>query len=124
MKGRKLLVVESDPRISRLICRVAQRMELSCEVISAEADLRAACREGSPDVVWLDPGEDFARGADWLQALTDAQCNAAIVLARSGLAENAQTLRDLGESLGLRMADLAPEVFDADTLKDQLAAVL
>ncbi|MCK5668388.1 MAG: hypothetical protein KAI15_04835, partial [Gammaproteobacteria bacterium] len=71
MKQGRLLVIIDDARVSRLICRVAERFELSCLAIKKADDIGTAYKKSRPDVILLDPNPWATQGRDMLRKLAE-----------------------------------------------------
>lgn len=122
MKLGRLLVIVDDARVSRLICHVAERFEMSCLAINKTDDISAAVKKSRPDVILLDPEPRETEGKNVLHKLAEQRSNAAIVLTSTILDQTGQ-LQEIGDSLGLNMAGVLPDVFDADTLKQEFISI-
>jgi len=115
-------VIVDDARVSRLICHVAELFDMSCLAIKQTDDISAAYKTSRPDVILLDPEPSETQGRSVLRKLAEQHTEAAIVLTSASL-EQAGQLEDLGDSLGLNMAGALPDVFDADTLKQEFISI-
>ncbi len=122
MKQGRLLVIVDDARVSRLICHVAERFEMSCLAINKTDDISAAVKKSRPDVILLDPESSETQGKDALRKLAEQHTDAAIVLT-SGSLDQTEQLEDMGGSLGLNMAGALPDVFDMDILKQEFISI-
>jgi len=122
MKQGRLLVIVDDARVSRLICRVAERFDMSCLAVNKTDDISAAYKTSRPDVILLDPEPSETQGKDVLRKLSEQHTDAAIVLTSVSLDQTGQ-LEDMGGSLGLNMAGALPDVFDADILKQEFISI-
>ncbi len=115
-------MIVDDARLSRLICHVAERFEMSCLAINKTDDIKAAVKESRPDVILLDPEPRETQGRNVLRKLAEQHTDAAIVLTSVSLDQTGQ-LEDLGDVLGLNMAGVLPDVFDADILKQEFISI-
>ena len=122
MKQERLLVIIDDARVSRLICHVAERFELSCLAINKTDDISTAYKKSRPDVILLDPEPCETQGKNMLRELAEQHTDAAIVLTSASLDQTGQ-LEDLGDSLGLNMAGVLPDVFDVEILKQEFISI-
>ncbi len=122
MKQGRLLVIIDDARVSRLICRVAERFELSCLAINKIDDISTSYKKSRPDVILLDPNPWATQGRDVLRKLAEQHADAAIVLTSVSPDQTGQ-LEDLGDSLGLNMAGVLPDVFDVDILNQKFISI-
>jgi CheY-like chemotaxis protein len=122
MTQGRLLVIIDDARVSRLICRVAERFDMSYLAIKKNDDISTAYKKSKPDVILLDPEPHETQGRDVLHKLAAEHTDAAIVLTSVSPDQTGQ-LGDLGDSLGLNMAGVLPDVFDADILKQEFISI-
>ncbi len=122
MKQGRLLVIIDDARVSRLICRVAKRFELHCLAIKRTDDIGASYKKSRPDIILLDPNPWATLGRDMLRKLAEQHTDAAIVLTSVSPDQTGQ-LEDLGDSLGLNMAGVLPDVFDVDILNQKFISI-
>jgi len=142
-QGRLLVIVE-DARLSRLICHVAELFEMSWFAINKSNDISAAYKKFRPDLILLDPEPSETQGSEThgsetqesetqesgsqgsesqgsnvLRKLAEQHTNATIVLTNDQTGQ----LEDLGDSLGLNMAGVLPDVFDADIRKQEFISI-
>lgn len=115
-------MIVDDARLSRLICHVAERYEMSCLAINKTDDISAAYKKSTPDLILLDSEPHETQGRDVLQKLADQHTNAAIVLTNCSL-DRTEQLEDMGGSLGLNMVGVLPDVFDAEILKEEFISI-
>ena len=103
MRQGRLLVIIDDARVSRLICHVAERFDMSCLAINKTNDIKVALKNSRPDVILLDPEPDETQGKNVLRKLAEQHTDAAIVLTSASPDQTGQ-LGDLGDLLDLNMA--------------------
>ena len=115
-------MIVDDARVSRLICHVAERFDMSCLAINKNNDIKAALKNSRPNVILLDPEPHETQGRNVLRKLAEQHTDAAIVLTSISLGQTEQ-LEDLGDSLGLNMAGVLPDVFDMDILKQEFISI-
>ena len=115
-------MIVDDARLSRLICHVAERFDMSCLAIRKTDDISAAVKKSRPDVILLDPEPCETQGRNVLRKLAEQHTDAAIVLTSVSLDQTGQ-LEDLGDSFGLNMAGVLPDVFDVDILKQEFILI-
>jgi len=118
----RLLVIVDDARVSRLICHVAELFDMSCLAKNKTNDIKTALNNSRPEVILLDPEPSKTQGRNILRKLAGQHTDAAIVLT-SGSLDQTEQLEDMGDSLGLNMAGALPDVFDADTLKQEFISI-
>ena len=70
----------------------------------------------------MDPELRETQGRNVLRKLAEQHTDAAIVLTSVSLDQTGQ-LEDLGDSLGLNMAGVLPDVFDVDILKQEFILI-
>ena len=116
-------MIVDDARVSRLICNVAERFDLACLAINKTDDIPATYEKFTPDVVLLDPEPLDSQGKNVLRKLAQRQTGAAIVMT-SPNRDQTRHLEELSDSLGLNLVGVLPDVFDADTLTQQLSTIL
>ena len=103
MTENRLLCVDDDPRISRLVRRVAEKIGFDTLEINDSADFERTYAEFKPDVILLDlnmPGTD---GIELLRFLAALQSRAAIHLISGVDTRVVRTTTKLGRELGLNM---------------------
>lgn len=115
-------MIEDDERISRFIGRVAERVGLSCLTASKNSDIEDAYRKSNPDVILLNPKPRANLTEKILRKLATLQTDAAIVLA-SAHPDQISKLENVGNSLGLNMVGVLPDIFDAKTLRQELISI-
>lgn len=104
MTENRLLTVDDDPRISRLVHRVAQKIGFDSLEINDSTEFESVYVEFKPDVILLDlnmPGTD---GVELLRFLAGLQSRAAIFLISGVDTRIIGTTTRLGQELGLNMA--------------------
>ena len=122
MKQGRLLVIIDDARISRLICHVAERIDMSCFAIKKTDDVGVAYKKSRPDIILLDPEPFETQGRDVLRKLAEQHTDAVIILTSVSL-DQTGLLEDMGDSLGLNVVGVLPDIFDADILKQKIDSV-
>jgi DNA-binding response OmpR family regulator len=123
MEQGKLLVIVEDARVLRLICHVAESLQMSCLGISRTDDIGKTYQQFRPDIILMDPELLESEEETVLHNLADQRANAAIILTNSTSDQTTQ-MKDLGNTLSLNMAGVLPAVFDADTLKQEFTSIL
>ncbi len=121
MTENRLLTVDDDPRISRLVHRVAEKIGFDSLEISDSTEFESAYGEFDPDVILLDlnmPGTD---GVELLRFLAGQQSRAAIFLISGVDARVIHTTARLGRELGLNMAGELHKPVEIAGLRSELA---
>ena len=115
-------MIESDTRVSRLICHVAERSGMSCLGIKKADDICTAYKKSGPEVILQDPELCETQGRGVLCKLAEQHADASIVLTNVSPDQTGR-LEDLGNSFGLNMAGGLPGVFDADILTQKFISI-
>jgi len=115
-----LLIVDDDPRICRLIGKVADEMGLCSEALSEPEDLLQLDASGRDGLVLLDLGMPGLDGVEVLRRFASAHCEARICLISGAAKEVLESAKQLGLELGLDMAEPLSKPLDLRTLQDIL----
>ncbi len=103
MKQKRLLIVDDDPRIGRLMSRSLKGMDFVVRTLHRPRELESVYWEFRPNVILLDlhmPGID---GIEVLRQLADWGCSAGILIF-SGMENDAvRSAERLGDRYGLKM---------------------
>ena len=118
--GNRLLVVDDEPSIGRLVKRVAE--SVGFEVIATENPVVFAktARQWHPSVIMLDlsiPGTD---GIQLLRGLAADKCAAHIVLISGADSKVLEAAQQLGRERGLSMGKLLQKPMRIETLRELL----
>jgi EAL domain-containing protein (putative c-di-GMP-specific phosphodiesterase class I) len=118
--GDRLLVVDDEPSIGRLVKRVAE--SVGFEVVATEDPVVFAktARQWHPSVIMLDlsiPGTD---GIQLLRGLAADKCTAHIVLMSGADGKVLEVAQQLGRERGLNMGKLLPKPMRIETLRELL----
>jgi DNA-binding NarL/FixJ family response regulator len=122
MNSGRLLIIEDDARVSRFMRNVAARLGLKCVTVGVNGDIEAACQKAHPDVVYLDPNTREEQSKNALESLAEQHTEAAIVLGNVDSSLILELIKT-GDSLGLKMAGVLPDVLDADILKQEFISI-
>ncbi len=121
MTENRLLCVDDDPRISRLVRRVAEKIGFDTLEINDSTEFESTYAEFKPDVILLDlnmPGTD---GIELLRSLAVLQSHAAIFLISGEDTRVIHTTTKMGRELGLNMAGELHKPVGVATLRKELA---
>jgi DNA-binding response OmpR family regulator len=102
-EGRKLLLVDDEPTVGRMMCHAAQECGYDAAAAMTAASFRRHHEEDAPDIVLLDlslPGGD---GIELLRFLAEKKSKAIILIVSGFDRRVLEAARRLGEALGLRM---------------------
>ncbi len=113
----RVLIVDDDPRICRIIKRVADELGVESFATDDSALFESAYLEHEPNIILMDLQMPKLDGVELLRKLADLDSRAAIILI-SGVDKSVlETTQDLGKSLGLSMAGVLVKPIDIDNLK-------
>ncbi|MDP6410050.1 MAG: EAL domain-containing response regulator [Planctomycetota bacterium] len=112
-----LLIVDDDPRICRLIGKVAEEMGLRSEALSRPEDLLHLDASGRDGLVLLDLGMPGLDGIEVLRRFAAVHCEARICLISGAAQEVLASAKRLGLELGLDMAEPLAKPLDLRTLQ-------
>lgn len=121
MAGNRLLTIDDDPRISRLIRRVAEKIGFDTLEVNDSIAFESTYAEFKPNVIVLDlnmPGTD---GIELLRFLAGLQARPAIFLISGEDTRVISTTAKLGRELGLNMAGELHKPVKIDALRGVLA---
>jgi EAL domain-containing protein (putative c-di-GMP-specific phosphodiesterase class I)/ActR/RegA family two-component response regulator len=118
--GNRLLVVDDEPSIGRLVKRVAE--SLGFEVVATEdpAVFAKTARLWHPGVLIMDlniPGTD---GIELLRGLAADKCEAHVVLTSGVDSKVLEAAQQLGRERGLNMGKMLPKPVRIETLRELL----
>lgn len=121
MTGNRLLTVDDDPRISRLVRRVAEKIGFDTLEVNDSTAFEGIYAEFKPNVIVLDlnmPGTD---GIELLRFLAGLQARPAIFLISGEDTRVISTTTKLGRELGLNMAGELHKPVEMRALRGALA---
>lgn len=117
MFDNRVLIIDDDPRICRIIKRVANELGIESFATDDSALFESAYLEYEPNIILMDLQMPKLDGVELLRKLADQDSRAAIILV-SGMDKSVlETTEDLGKSLGLNMAGVIVKPIDIDNLK-------
>ncbi len=120
--SNRLLVVDDEPGIVRLIKRVAEGSGFDVAVTEDSRTFAKAVRSWRPRVIIMDlkmPGTD---GIQLLLDLAADKCTAHVVLASGEDGKVLETAQQLGRERGLKMSGMLQKPIRIETLRELLAA--
>ncbi len=103
MEQQRLLVVDDDPRIGRLIARSVKGMGFIVHILHRPEELKAVYRGFQPDVILLDLKMPDVDGIQVLRQLADWGCGARILILSGVGDEILRSAERLGCMYGLNM---------------------
>ena len=120
MSGNRVLIMDDDQRICRIIRRVADNLGVESFATSNPEHFDSAYLSFEPNMILLDLQMPKLDGVELLRKLADRHSRAAIILL-SGMDKSVlETTNQLGKSLGLNMAGFLSKPMDIDDVKQIL----
>ena len=120
MEMKRVLIIDDDPRIGRIIKRVATKLQIDASVIDDSQLFESKYLTYQPDVIFMDllmPGLD---GVELLRTLADNNSTASVVL-MSGVEKSViGTASKMGKSMGLNMSDTLNKPICIDSVETLL----
>lgn len=114
MTKNRVLIIDDDQRICRLIKRVADDLGIESFAIDNPELFEPANLDFEPNVIFMDLQMPRLDGVELIRKLADQHSKAAIILA-SGMDKSViETTEELGKSLGLNMAGFLQKPIDID----------
>lgn len=120
MSDNRVLIIDDDPRICRIMKRVADELGVESSVTDNPELFESANLSFEPNVIFMDLQMPKIDGIELLRKLAELHSSAAIILA-SGMDKSViETTREFGKSLGLNMAGILQKPIDIDKTKEIL----
>ncbi len=120
MDQNRVLIVDDDARIGRIIKRIATTLHVDASVTDNPADFESVYLKCRPNVIFMDLQMPDIDGIELLRGLASARSNAAIFL-MSGVDKSVlSTAVEFGKSLGLNMAGILLKPFDIEKVKEAI----
>lgn len=117
---KRLLVVDDDPRITRLLLRVAKKLGFETSAVSDPNDFDRIYQQAAPDILLLDlnmPGVDTV---ELLRRLSGWRATSAIILISGVDSQTLESTVMVGNELGLNMLGSFTKPIDIDELRARL----
>ena len=120
MSKNRVLIIDDDARIGRVIQRVAKRLRVDTSVIDNPDLFYAEYQAYQPNIIFLDLQMPRVDGVELLRKLAESHCNAAIIL-MSGMERNVvETALKFGKSMNLQMSGTLSKPIDIFDLESVL----
>ena len=120
MSDNRVLIIDDDPRICRIIKRVADDLGVESRTTDDPALFESVNLGFKPNVIFLDLQMPKIDGVELLRKLAEQQSIAAIIVA-SGMDKSViETTLELGKSMGLNMSGILQKPIDIDITKEIL----
>ncbi len=116
----KLLIVDDDERICRLIEKVADKMHIVSECVNEASNAHVFDVRGRTGLVLLDLNMPEVDGVEVLRRLAAAGCEAEVCLMSGTAKEVLESARRLGDELGLAMIEPASKPMELTILQGLL----
>jgi len=115
MTENRILIIDDDQRICRIIKRVADDLGIESIAIDNPVLFEPVNIDFDPNVIFMDLQMPKLDGVELIRNLADQNSKAAIILA-SGMDKSViETTEELGKSLGLNMAGFLQKPIDIDS---------
>ena len=121
MSGKRLLVVDDEPRFSAFVRRVADPLGYDVEVTTHGRDFQSAYQRETPDVVIVDMVMPDIDGNELILWLVEKGCEADILIITGYSPDYAMNARILGEFKGLRSVTTLSKPVTVARLREALA---
>lgn len=124
MAPYRLLMVDDEIELGKLICRVAEDMGFSARATANARDFLAAMEEQAPDLVILDLGLPETDGVELMRVLGERGVQAEVLIMSGSDTRVRHSANRLGEARGLRMAGQIPKPVRIAELRAILSGVI
>ena len=116
----RVLIVDDDPRICRLVERVAEQLELETFTLDSPPRLSSTLGYFKPDIIVLDLHLDDVDGVELLRVLARRRFAGLVVLTSGVDVRVLRASSEVGCSLGLHMLEPLPKPVEALLLRQRL----
>ena len=121
MPDNRVLIVDDDLRICRVIKRVATELGVESKATDDPGlNFWREIERFEPNVIFIDLQMPQIDGVQLLRSLAEAKSTAAIVLVSGMDRSIVETSEELGKSLGLNMSGILIKPIDIDEIRDML----
>ncbi len=121
MSKNRVLIVDDDQSICRLIARMSDQQGVDSVIVNHADFVESTYLDYQPTLIVMDMKMPMLDGVELLRMLEKQSCKAAIILI-SGIDKSVlQTTAHLGESMGLNIAGVLTKPMDIERMKILLA---
>ncbi|MEO1878764.1 MAG: EAL domain-containing response regulator [Methylococcales bacterium] len=121
MSKNRVLIVDDDQSICRLIARMSDQQGVDSVIVNHAEFVESTYLDYQPTLIVMDMKMPMLDGVELLRMLEKQSCKAAIILI-SGIDKSVlQTTAHLGESMGLNIAGVLTKPMDIERMKILLA---
>jgi EAL domain-containing protein (putative c-di-GMP-specific phosphodiesterase class I)/CheY-like chemotaxis protein len=119
----RILVVDDDPSVARVLTRVAQRLGFEATAVIEPGQVVARVERLQPEMILLDLSMPGLDGVEILRALALGRSRAQICLISGADRDVIDAARDLGHELGLQMAEPLRKPLGREQIERTLRAI-
>lgn len=120
MNKIRILIMEHEKRVCRVLCRIIERLGFESLSVNEPADFESTCVEFKPDVVLLSLETIDVDHIKLLHSLIEQHSRATIILLSNMHEDETVALERLGQSSGLNMGGILRKPIDVDAVKSKL----
>lgn len=122
MSRYRILIVERDARVSRVLSRIATKMGHDPYTAGDYEHFKRLYMQTGPDLILLslDSNDSDAANAEFLRFLVREKAEATICLLGNADDDHFASLAQLGQSALLKMGGIIEKPLDVDSLKSRL----
>jgi DNA-binding response OmpR family regulator len=121
MHNSGVLIVEHDERVSRVLCRIIERMGYEPMATADYEDFKVLYKEKTPEIIMLSLEITDTNDSELFRFLTDQQSQSAIILLSNLDEEDLGKFEELGRSGGLNMGGVLRKPVDFNSVKELLS---
>ena len=120
MSEHHALIMDLDNRVSRLICRIGERLGLTCHIIENASDIESSCPREKPNLVMVDLEVPPADIYKLLKHLAERDPCGAVILIGNAEEQISTSVEEHGRSLGLNMVGTLLKPVEVNEIRDRL----
>ncbi|MBS1269476.1 MAG: hypothetical protein MAG794_00427 [Gammaproteobacteria bacterium] len=124
MNKLRILIIDHDERVCRMIDRITRRMELESLSVNNPRDVETVCLTFMPDFILFSPGAPEIDSEKVFEVLSEWNSEASVILLTGVDDEETVRLERLGQMFGLHMGDSIYKPIDVVAVKENLSALV